>query len=227
MQATKLLRTELEWIHMGFHSLIDDMTEEEWSARPVPGLNLPGFTLWHVARTPDYIVQTGLRHVPEVITQERWASCGALTTLGFGLSVTLEQADAIARGLNREDVSTYADAVLAEVLAWLDTLSDDDLDTVPRWHTYIAEYPQYNVPEIVEAPEDPIWDYLLGTCSLHVRGHLAEVSIIKQQIRQGPTVLTSVPTSAPKIAPDVTPEPVAALATSAQPARRRWPWGRQ
>ena len=221
MQATKLLRTELEWLNMGFHGLIDDMTDEEWTARPVPGLNLPGYTLWHVARTPDFIVQTGLRHMPEVITQERWASCGSLTTPGFGIGLSLVEADALAHAVKRKDVSAYADAVLAEVIAWLDTLSDDDLDTVPAWHSYIAEYPQYNVPGIVNAPEDPIWDYLLGTCGFHVRGHLTEVAIIKQEVRQGTTVAVS----------ESTTEEPSTLVTVTAPAsssrRRRWPWGQR
>jgi hypothetical protein len=221
MQATKLLRTELEWLNMGFHSLIDDMTDEEWTARPIPGLNLPGYILWHVARTPDYIVQTGLRHVPEVITQERWAACGALTTPGFGFLETLEGADAIARGVKREDVSTYADAVLTEVLAWLDTLTDDDLDIVPHWHAYLSEYPQYNVPEIMELPEDPIWDYLLGTCGFHVRGHMAEVAIIKQEVRERASA---------SVAMSTTQEPptlATVTAPASSPRRHRWPWGQR
>jgi hypothetical protein len=217
MQATKLLRTELEWLNMSFHALIDDMTDEEWTARLLPGMNVPGFTLWHVAHVPD-VAQALARHAPEIITQERWASCGTLTTPGFGFTVTLEEADAIARGVKREDVSAYADAVLAEVLGWLDTLSDDDLDIAPNWHAYIAEYPPHNIPEMVELPEDPIWDLLLGTCVLHVRGHLTEVSLIKQQIRQGtPPLAASTPAATP----------VAARAASAAPAQRRWPWGRK
>jgi hypothetical protein len=227
MQATKLLRTELEWLNMSFHALIDDMTDEEWTTRLLPGMNVPGYTLWHIARTPDFIVQTGLRHVPEIITQERWATCGALTTPGFGLSASLEEADAIARTVKREDVSAYADAVLAEVVAWLDTLSDDDLDVAPHWHAYIEEYPQYNIPEIVEAPEDPIWDSLLGTCCLHVRGHLTEVSLIKQQFRQAASLPAAATAPTAVAAPSATPELVAAEVGSSQPPRRRWPWGRK
>jgi hypothetical protein len=226
MQATKLLRTELEWLNMGFHAAVDDMTDEEWTARVLPGMNLPGFTLWHAARTPDFIVQTILRHVPEVITQERWAACAGLNTPGLGLTVSLEEADAIARTVKREDVSAYADAVLTEVLAWLDTLSDDELDIAPNWHAYIHEYPVYNIPDFVELPASPIWDELLGTCGLHVRGHLTEVALIKQQIRQGTTSLAA-NASSTAAAPSATPEPAAVLAASAQPAGRRWPWTRK
>lgn len=223
MQATKLLRTELEWLNLSFHELLDDMTDEEWTARILPGMNMPGYILWHVARMPDFIVQTGRRHVPEVITQDRWASCGALTPL-FGVS--LQEADAIARAVKREDVSAYADAVLAEVVAWLDTLSDDDLDTVPHWHAYLEEYPQYNVPAIVNAPEVPIWASLLEICGLHVRGHLAEVALIKQQVRQGTTTSAVPVTPTGPTVPGAAPEPAAALTASGQPVRRRWwPFG--
>lgn len=226
MHATKLLRTELEWLNMGFHAAIDDMTDEEWTARLLPGMNLPGFTLWHVARTPD-TAQALARQVPEVITQERWTGRGTLTTPGFGFTVTREEADAIARGLKREDVSAYADAVLAEILGWLDTLSDDDLDMVPNWHAYIAEYPAHNIPEMVELPEDPIWDSLLGTCGLHVRGHLTEVALIKQQLRQAASMPLAAATPVP--APATAPALVAAGAAASQPGRsgRRWPWGRK
>jgi hypothetical protein len=225
MQATKLLRTELEWLNMDFHELIDDMTDEEWTARILPGMNLPGYILWHVARTPDFIVQTGRRHVPEVITQERWGSFEAITAPIFGVS--LEEADAIARAVKREDVSAYADAVLAEVVAWLDTLSDGDLDTVPHWHAYIEEFPQYNVPAIVNAPEVPIWESLLGICGLHVRGHLAEVAMIKQQVRKGATTSAAPVTPTRPAVPGAAPEPAAALTASGQSARRRWwPWSR-
>jgi hypothetical protein len=226
MRATQLLREELQWINQGFHAAIDDMTDEEWTARPFPGMNLPGFTLWHVARTQDADVQTSIRGVPEVITRTRWASCGTLTTPGFGYMVTLEEADAIARGVSRADVSAYADAVLAEVLAWLDTLSDNDLDAIPDRRTHAAPFPVY--ANVLDLPDAPIWDELLSTCGFHCRGHLTEVALIKQQVRQGVDPASA---AAPSRAgtPAASPE-LATAATAGQSAgakRGRWPWGRK
>lgn len=227
MRATQVFQELLKALNGNFHAVIDDMTDQEWVARPLPGMNLPGFTLWHVARALDS-AQTFDRGTPEVITQQRWASCGALATPGFGYEVTLEQADAIARGVKREDVSAYADAVWVEMLAWLDTLSDDDLDTMQVWRSRIAAYPEYNVPEILEIPEAPIWDDLLGGCGLHLRGHLVEVGIIKQQLRRAAAMppAETAPSVAPTPVSGATPEPVGG-AVSRHPARRRWPRSRK
>jgi len=56
----------------GSGSLILEVTEtfseEEWTRRALPGTNPPGFTAWHMARTVDWAMQTGVRGRPEVIT---------------------------------------------------------------------------------------------------------------------------------------------------------------
>jgi hypothetical protein len=223
MRATQAVTEELKSIHEGFHFVADDMTDDEWTARVAPGMNLPGFTLWHLTRTLDAFVQTAIRGVPEVITQARWAACGTMTTPGFGFLAPLEEADAIARGMARADVSAYADAVQAEVLSWLARLSDEDLDPVPDWRTHIAAFPVYQVPELTEGPDAPVWGILLDPCGLHRRGHLSEVALIKQQRRLTVTMPSTEPSTAP---------PAAGPSAEAQVAPRRkrrwwWPWGRR
>jgi hypothetical protein len=223
MQATKMLQEQLKWINGSFHAIVDDITDEEWTARLLPGMNLPGYSLWHAARVPDVDVQTVLRGVPEVIWQARWASRGALTTPGFGLDVTLAEADAIAHGTRPADVSAYADAVLAEVVGWLDTLSDADLDRVTEnWQVHLTGHPEYQVPGLLEQyTVGPIWEEVLGTCGFHCRGHLTEVALIKQRLRQAAATL---PETATALA---VPEPVVAAVSAARPALRRWPWSRK
>jgi hypothetical protein len=217
-----MLQEQLKWINGSFHANIDDMTDEEWTARLLPGMNLPGYTLWHVARSPDLIVQTILRGVPEVITQAQWSGRGALTTPGFGLDVTLAEADAVAHGTKREDVSAYADAVLAEVVGWLNTLSDEDLDTVPQnWQAHLTGHPEYQVPGVLEYTVGPIWEEVLGTCGFHCRGHLTEVALIKQRLRQAAATFAETATAL------AVPEPVVATVSAAHPAPRRWPWNRK
>jgi hypothetical protein len=193
MRAAHFFQAQLVSIHEGFHSVLDDMTDGEWIARPFPGMNLPGFTLWHVARTLDMDVQTWIRGVPEVISQERWANCGALTAPGFGYTVTLEEADSIARGVTRADIGAYGDAVVQEVLTWLGTLNDNDLDMIPDGHSHIAAFPVYS--NLLEFPNGPIWAELVDPCGLHCRGHLSEVALIKQQVRQAATAALGPPGS--------------------------------
>jgi hypothetical protein len=183
MQATKLLQEHFQTVNSGFRAHIVDMTDQEWTARPLLGVNPPGWTLWHVTRTLDAVVQMVIRGVPEIITQARWASCGALATPGLGLGQTLEEAQALARAISRADVKAYADVVLPEVLAWLATLNDDDLDTVPDLAAHIAGHPVYHVPDVLEAAGMPVWAHLLVNCLHHSQDHLAELALIKQQLR--------------------------------------------
>ncbi len=183
MQATKLLKEHFQMVNGGFRAIIGDMTEQEWTARPLLNMNPPAWTLWHLARTQDAVVQTAIRGVPEVITQSRWASCGALATPGIGIGQTTEEVNAIAYGINRADISAYADAVTSEVLAWLVVLSDDDLDAVPDVVAHSMGHPVYQVPAILETAGMPVWAHLLELCLIHSQDHLAELDIIKQQLR--------------------------------------------
>jgi hypothetical protein len=183
MQATKLLQEQFRIVGSNFRATIADITDQEWTARSLPGMNPPGWTLWHVTRTLDAVVHTVIQGVPEIITQARWASCGALTTPGVGLGQTLEEAHALAHAINRTDVTAYAEVVLPEALAWIATLRDDDLDAAPDLAAHVAGHPIYQVPDILEAVGMPVWAHLLVNCLLHSQDHVTEVVIIKQQLR--------------------------------------------
>ena len=183
MQATQLLQEQFRMVSSSFRATIEDITDQEWTTHALPGMNAPGWTLWHVTRTVDAVVHTVIRGVPEIISQARWASCGVLATPGIGLGQTLEEANTLVHTISRADVIAYAEVVLPEVLAWLATLRDDDLDTVPDLAAHIAGHPVYQAPDILEAAGMPVWAHLLVNCLLHGQDHLAELAIIKQQLR--------------------------------------------
>jgi hypothetical protein len=189
MRATRVLQMQLRGTNQRFHAILDDLTDEEWTTRVLPETNLIAFDLWHVARTHDTVVQLNIRGVPEVIKQERWAACGALTTPGFELNLTRERADAVARGITRADLAAYADAVHAEISAWLETLDDADLDAIPDDAAHLALEPFYRQDPVLtkefieDADGAPVGDRLIGYCIGHCRGHLAEVALFKQQLR--------------------------------------------
>jgi hypothetical protein len=223
MRATQLLQAQLQGINTHFHSVLDDLTDEEWTTRVFPETNLMAFDLWHVARTLDTTVHLGIRDVPEVVSQDRWASCGTLTTPGFGLNLSREQADAIARGLTRVDLAAYSDAVSAEVLTWLQTVSDDDLDAVPDLAAHLAHEPIYQQDsalfnEVVEGSEEtPVWTYLSGPCIGHCRGHLGQLILLKEQLRLRAAVPGAVSATA-------SPAPAETVASA---KRGLWPWNRR
>ena len=189
MRATTLIQAQLNGVHQLFHACADDLTEAEWTTCALPRTNLLGFTLWHVARTRDWAVQTAIRGVPEVITSERWASWSGLAMAGIGAGITLEQANEVGRSISRADGLAYADTVHSTIQSWLSTLSDDDLDTVPDMEAHMASYTAYQHPgfraEIADLLGQPIWRLLIGPCSGHLREHLGELDVLKQVMRGG------------------------------------------
>src|SRR5437660_222755 len=83
-------------------------------------------------------VQTWIRNVPEVRDREGWAHAAGLDRLGLAFGISLAQADAIARAVSVDDVLAYADAVLAENVSWLGTVTAGHLDQVPDSRAHLA-----------------------------------------------------------------------------------------
>src|SRR5947209_15627779 len=119
MRAIDVLQKQYAGNHGLFHSIANDLTEDEWSAIIVPGTNPLGFTLLHVARAQDWAIQTMVRGVPEIVRGEPWASSPAMLTPGWGIGQTLEGAQQVAAALPKDEVLSYADAVHAAISEWL------------------------------------------------------------------------------------------------------------
>src|SRR5579871_246793 len=162
MRATMLMARQLGTSHQILHDVANDLTPEELTTRILPGTNLLGFDLWHVARVQDWAVQTMARGVPELIDEARWQGRGRLATHGIGVGVSEAEADELARNVALADILEYADALHQNTLAWLDTLPDEALDEqldVParlgRYPVYLGEAMRKEVPWMYQQP--PIW----------------------------------------------------------------------
>src|SRR5215813_8131858 len=88
MRLTKYLAGQYDLANNILHDIADDLTPEELVTRALPNTNLIGFDLWHVARTPDWAVQTMARGVPEVIEDPRWQALGNPAHTGLGIGMT-------------------------------------------------------------------------------------------------------------------------------------------
>lgn len=189
MKATVLLARQITSVNTLLHRAADDLSQHEWTARPLRGENMPGYILWHIPRLQDHFVQVWMRGIPEIIQDERWAGWDQLHSLGAGLGIPLEEADRIARCVQPTEVLTYADVVLREILNWLETLTDHDLECIPPARQYLAPYPEYQTTGHHAETDDlldlPIWRLLSGPCFGHVRGHLGELALLKAQLRAG------------------------------------------
>jgi hypothetical protein len=124
MNAVTLLDKQLANINAIFHSLADDLTDQEWITRPAPGQNRVAYLAWHLPRVQDSHIHTWVRGIPEVVHGDRWSQWGHLRRFGNGIGITLAEADEVALSVRRDDVLAYADAVYSESSAWLDSLSD-------------------------------------------------------------------------------------------------------
>lgn len=187
MRATELLATQFNSVNAILHDLANDLTAEELTTRTMPGTNLLGFDLWHVARTQDWALQTLVRGVPELIDDPRWQGRGALVTHGLGVGVTEAQADELARQVALADILEYADANHQNIIAWLGEQPEDALEQHPDVPAHLARYPVYlsdamreEVPWMYQQP--PVWRCLAPALG-HARDHLAEIDLIKRQAR--------------------------------------------
>jgi DinB family protein len=187
MRAIELLTIQFNGVNTILHDVADDLTPDELTTRILPGTNLLAFDLWHVARAQDWALQTLVRGVPELIDEPQWQGRGALVTHGIGVGLTESQADEMARNLALADILAYADAAHQTIVSWLGEQSDNDLEHHPDVPAHLARYPVYledamreEVPWMFLRP--PVWRCLAPAIG-HVRDHLAEMDLIKRQIR--------------------------------------------
>ncbi len=66
---------------------------DERVARSAPGQNMIGTTIWRMPRTQDAHVQTWIRGESEVLYVARWSDWQPLRRLGYGIGISLKEAD--------------------------------------------------------------------------------------------------------------------------------------
>ena len=146
---------------------------------------LLAFDLWHIARTQDWALQTLVRGIPEIIDEPRWEWLLLAPGLGVGLSEA--QADDLAHRVTLAEALEYADATHQAIVGWLRKVSDRELSRTPDVPKHLTRYPVYleqamrdEVPWMCERPQ--VWRCLAPALG-HVRDHLAEMDLLKQQLR--------------------------------------------
>lgn len=151
-------------------------------------MNPPGFTLWHCARSIDWQVNCEIRGIAEVADHPRWKGRLAQDAW-FGYDISLDAARQVAATVSRSNLVEYVDELKANVMSWLDALSDDELDAEPDLKSnYRSNGAYVGVPQletwIKEDGGTPVWRLLTGACIGHVRVHTGEVRALNQIRRQ-------------------------------------------
>lgn len=183
MRAVEVLARQMQNVNTALQSLATEISPDEWLWRPGPGQNLIGFTVLHVPCTQDWAINTWMRNVDDVRQRPEWAAkMAASQAAPFGMS--LPDADEMARTVTPADALAYSDAVLDEAVAWLQSLSDEDLDHVPETHAHQQRRAAYRAPgyvkEIDGMRDQQYWRLLSGACIGHCRGHLGELELALQ-----------------------------------------------
>lgn len=152
--------------------------------RALPSTNLIGYTLWHIARTVDWSVNTMTRGTPEVAFDFDFQGVAdaKVSQIGFGLQ--LHEADAIAEGTTPAEVAKYYGSVLTDAVEWLRT--DPDLSAIPDVLGNQPDFPGYQtnfyLEEVRTFQGDTALQILVDPAIGHVRGHFGEIDLLKQML---------------------------------------------
>ena len=196
MNAIGILVQQLDTANLRLHHSADDLGPAELTARPVPGVNPIGFIVWHMARSQDWAVNTAVRGAPEVIRREAWRG-STVAVPGMGTGFSAEEAAALAAQVDLRELLAYADAVHADVRAWIGTQDESMLDGIPDVDAHDAPFAEYQTPgfraEMTSGPEHddavgrrgglPAWVYLTSVAITHLHRHLGEVDLVKSVLR--------------------------------------------
>jgi len=187
VNAMALLAHQWTTVNRGLHSLAGDLRRDEWTFRVAPGQNLLGFTLWHIPACQDWTVQTWVRNLPEVRDRDAWHDWASLDRLGMAFGISLDEADGVADATTADDVLAYADAVLAENLGWLQSVTETDLGRVPNNRAHLDRHAAYRTAQY-QAEVQSMWGQALGEVVAldagHGRAHLGEAALVKELARQ-------------------------------------------
>ena len=187
-----MMRQQLHTVNLRLHHTATGLTPEQLVALPLPGVNPIGFILWHMARSQDWAVNTAVRGGVEVIKRDPWRST-PLAIPGMGTGFDLDEAAVVARQMKIDELLAYADAVHADTLAWIDSIHEGDLDSIPDVTAHDRPHPEYQTPgfraEMDSGPEHddavsgkgglPVWIYLTSVSITHLHRHLGEVDLLK------------------------------------------------
>ena len=110
---------------------LDGLGPEELAWQPAPDTNSIGWILWHMVRVEDMWIQFFAQFQTELWETEGWHEKFGLPTRDNGFGHTPEQVNNFS-GVDLGEFLRYRASVRQATLAYLDTLTPDDMELVPR-----------------------------------------------------------------------------------------------
>lgn len=190
MKATELLQQQLLVTNNVFHSIVGQIRSEEWTTRVAPGFFLPGFEAWHIVAVQDWVAHVAIRGMAEVRDQMQFMHHPGVNPASAPTACSMEEADAIAHGVSREEVLEYADAVSRSIIGWLGSIKDKELYATPDVLIHARHYPPARMTQefLDEVADMHGWStarLIFSPCIGHVRAHCGEIEVKLELMRNG------------------------------------------
>ena len=131
MTLNHFIQTALDQEQALLLAAVADLTPAELAWQPGPDANPIGWMLWHTIRVEDMWVQFFIQNRPELWEREGWHEKFGLPTRDNGFGHTPEQV-ANFPALDLAELLRYAAAVRAATLEYLQALTPEDFDRIPR-----------------------------------------------------------------------------------------------
>lgn len=131
MEAKELLLSSLKQSEGYLTTALDGLTQKEFSWSPGSECNSIAFILWHTVRVEDFFVRRVIQRKEELYEAEGWREKLGTPARESGYQYTVEQLKNWPVP-QLETLRDYADSVRGETLAFLESLSAEELAEVPR-----------------------------------------------------------------------------------------------
>ena len=127
MDFRQLATMALDEYMESLRKALDGLTSKERRYQPTPDANHIDFIVWHMARVEDRWVHLFAQGTDEVWKRDGWAEKIRLPLEGSGYQYTAEQVSSFPT-LSLDDLMSYYDSVRRETLAYVQSLTAEDLD---------------------------------------------------------------------------------------------------
>ncbi len=127
MNFRDVLKAQLSEYMEDLQGALDGLTPEERRFQPTPESHHIDFTVWHMARVEDGLVNRRIRRGEQIWERDGWSRRLGLPERDSGFGFTAEQVSDLPV-FSLDELMEYYQSVRGEVLEFVDSLSAEDLD---------------------------------------------------------------------------------------------------
>ena len=131
MDFRDILKSQMAEYMESLELALDGLTPEERRFQPTPEANHIDFIVWHMARVEDTLFNRAILRRADVWERDGWGEKLGIAEDGNGYRFTAEQARDLPN-FSIEKMMEYYRSVRGEIVEYIDSLSEDDLDALPN-----------------------------------------------------------------------------------------------